>query len=150
MPQIYASHTPSSNYPRRSTSHAIRTTPSPSPAISHTHFPTSTPYNAPHSHLTPHILLILPTTPHSPNHLLRLLGRNPPFPSDNLHQHGTNLTCHIRRIATDVEIRLVVLYEGVDLLGVLAQAVLDVDFLRLFAGEGRDDGEGGEVGGELL
>lgn len=42
------------------------------------------------------------------------------------------------------------LEEGVDLLGVLAEAVLDVDFLRLFAGEGRDEGEGGEVGGELL
>jgi len=40
--------------------------------------------------------------------------------------------------------------EVVDFLGVLFEAVLDVDFLRLFTGEGCDEREGGEVGGECL
>jgi hypothetical protein len=65
---------------------------------------------------------------------------------NNLSQNLIDLTRHVRRISTHVEVGLL-LKEIVDLRGALAQAVLDVDFLGAGAGEGGDDFEGVAEGG---
>lgn len=106
---------------------------------------------SPKSTSTPNILLVLPATPHTLDHRLRLLGRDASLLADQLRQHNIDLARHICRIAADVKAGFVVLEEVVDFDGVLFEPVLDVDFRALFAGEGGDELEGGaEVGGEFL
>jgi hypothetical protein len=60
--------------------------------------------------------------------------------SHDLRQHGVDFPRHVRRVAADVEIGFL-LQELVDFFGVLLEAVLHVDFVGAFAGEGGDEGE---------
>jgi hypothetical protein len=92
--------------------------------------------------------LVLIRAPHRLDHILGLLLTNIPILGNNLHKLGVNFSRHMRSVAADVEICLL-LQEIVDFLGMLLEAVLDIDFARAVAGEGRDElefvAEGGAV-----
>ena len=92
----------------------------------------------PHHPLTPHILLIYPTTPHALHGLLSLRLIDTPLLRNNLGQHLIDLPRHMARVATDIEVALLK-QEVVDQLAVLAQEVLHIDFVLAFAGEGVED-----------
>ena len=74
-----------------------------------THAINQSPFKKRRLDLTPNIFLILPTTPHTLNHCLRLLHINAPCLGNDLRQQDTHLARHVCRIATDVEIGFVVL-----------------------------------------
>lgn len=84
--------------------------------------------------------LVLIRRTHTLHNLLRLRLHNATLLRNNLHQHRIHLTSHVRRIAADVKIRLL-LQQLVDFLRLLLQAVLHVDFARSLAGEGGDERE---------
>jgi len=65
---------------------------------------------------------------------------------NNLSQNLVDLARHVGGIAADVEVGFLQ-QELVDFGGALAQAVLHVDFVGGFAGEGGDDFEGVAEGG---
>lgn len=82
--------------------------------------------------------LVLTSRTHSLDNLLTLRLWYTPLLSNNLRQHDIDLSCHVRRITTDVEVCLL-LQELVDFLGVFLEAVLDVDFAWPIAREGSDE-----------
>jgi hypothetical protein len=88
----------------------------------------------------PNILLINPHAPHALDDPLGLLLIHTTLLSNNLGQHFVHLARHVRRIATHVEIALL-LQQVVDKFGVLLDKMLDVDFLAGFAREGVEDCE---------
>lgn len=87
-------------------------------------------------HLGPHVLLVLIASPHLLDDLLASLLTHTSLLRNDGAKHLVHLPRHIRSITTDVEIGLL-LEEFVDLVCVLLQAVLDIDFVGLLAGEGR-------------
>ncbi len=100
--------------------------------------------------LRPHILLILIRRPHPLHNLLSLLLAHTPLLRDNRAHHIIDLTRHVRRVAADVQVRLL-LEQLVDLVRALLQPVLNVDFVGAVAGEGGDELEGvAEFGAPLL
>lgn len=88
----------------------------------------------------PNILLINPHTPHALDDPLGLLLIHTTLLSNNLGQHLVHLARHMRRVATHVEIALL-LQQVVDKFGVLLDKMLDVDFLAGFPREGVEDCE---------
>jgi hypothetical protein len=88
----------------------------------------------------PNILLINPHAPHALDNPLGLLLIHTTLLSNNLGQHLVHLTRHVRRIATHVEIALL-LQQVVDKFGVLLDKMLDIDLLAGFAREGVEDCE---------
>lgn len=100
--------------------------------------------------LRPNVLLILIRRPHPLDDLLPSLLRHAPLLRNNRAHYIVDITCHIRRIAAHVEISLL-FEEFVDFFRAFLEAVLDVDFLRSFAGEGGDEFErGAEFFGPFL
>lgn len=98
----------------------------------------------------PHILLVLIRTPHGLDNLLALLGAQAALLGHDLAQHGADLTRHVSRVTADVEVSLLQ-EQLVDLGSALLQTLLHVNFLTLFAREGRDQLKGGPEGsGECL
>lgn len=79
-------------------------------------------------------------TPHTLDNLLRLRLGDAALLSHDLRQHGVDFPRHVRCVTTDVEIGFL-LEELVNFFGVFLEAVLDVDFVGAFAGEGGDEGE---------
>ena len=75
---------------------------------------------------------------HVLDHLFTALGTHTTALSYDLAQHKVDLTGHVGRVTTDVEVGLV-LEEIADESGLLAQTVLDVDLFRRFTREGRDN-----------
>jgi len=78
--------------------------------------------------------------PHARDNLLRLRLGDAALLSHDLGQHGVDFPRHVRCVAADVEIGFL-LEELVDFFGVLLEAVLHVNLVRAFAGEGGDEGE---------
>lgn len=94
----------------------------------------------------PHVLLVLVATAHGLDDFLALLQRQAALVGDDLPKHGRDLARHVRRVAADVKVGLLE-EQVVDFLGVFLEPVLNVDLLRLFAGEGGDQLEGVAEGG---
>ena len=84
--------------------------------------------------------LVLIRAPHRLHDILSLLLADPAVLSNDLRQDRIDLARHVRRIAADVEIRLL-RKELVDLLRVLLQPVLDIYLFGPVAREGRDEFE---------
>lgn len=100
--------------------------------------------------LRPNIFLVLIRGSHTFHCILTLLLIHTALVGNDLSENIIDLSRHIRGITANVEVRLL-LEELVDLLCSLLEAVLDVDFLFLFTGEGGDDFElPGAVFGPLL
>lgn len=85
------------------------------------------------------------------DNVFSFLGRDASLLPEDFRKLVTYGTRHVRSIATDVKVRLVVLDQVVDFFCMFFQAVLDVDLVVLFARECGDELEGGaEIGSELL
>lgn len=84
--------------------------------------------------------LVLIRTSHTLDNLLRFRLRDSTLVSHDLREYSVDLPSHVRRIAADVEVGFLE-QKFVDFFRVLLEAVLHVDFLRPFAGEGGDEGE---------
>lgn len=72
------------------------------------------------------------------DHLLALLRGHAPLLGNDVTKHQVDLPSHVGRVTADVEVGLL-LEQLADKLGVLLQAVLDVDLFGTLARERGDD-----------
>lgn len=82
--------------------------------------------------------LVLIRAPHRLHDFLSLLLGNATVLGDNGRQDRIDLARHVRRVAADVEVGFL-LEELVDELGILLEAVLDVDLFGAVTREGGND-----------
>jgi len=85
--------------------------------------------------------LVQVATPQPFDQLVSLLLRQSPLGRQDLAERRVDLSRHVSGVTADVEERAL-LDEIIDLLGMLAQSVLDVNLLWSIAGEGSDQLEG--------
>lgn len=77
--------------------------------------------------LTPYVLLINTTAPHALDSLLRLCLITASLLRNHLCEHFVDFSCHVARIAADVEVGFL-LQKIIDQFAVLSYQVLDVNF----------------------
>lgn len=66
--------------------------------------------------------------------------------TDDLSQHIVDCPGHIRSVATNIKMCLLLLEQVIDQRSMFLQALLYVNFLTLFAGKGSDEGKRGPKG----